>query len=828
MPSGSNTCIVNNAIRHKYGLGPEPLLCFCAALVLCCYGLCRGQDVPEGDLKTDIGLLQSQPGELFSPTVGRKFFNIAYELANIEPAGAGSSGKSEQAITFLAATTRLDSTAEYVVPELVRLISTGSKKDYSRLMFQLLTGYVDQSADIEVVRQGISYLAKDLNSREQRESLLRELLKAISGRNRVVESELATELGLLTAQIADVNTAQSYFLSAYNNNKYNKVAFAKLAELFGSQVKPSLYLEHYRLALGENPLDMDAALLFAQYAERLELFQPAAEAYEYCAELFKFLYPSEPLPGTVYFPWAISSYNTRRGQTQCLQIASEVRQSGHFNLLLEAIAGRAAMKIGDKRRAEQILKDAEARALELVAQKQPLNKTGSQSMDYQQLAWFYCFAEPDPNQSVEWANKAYSCEPNSASAAAILAYSLVMNGQTDWPRLLIENYDRSQIAELALARIQLAEGKTGSAVETLKTAISRDPSSLAAERAKQILAEQGGHYIPPIDPEIILTALKGKFGRSIVPKFRSPEKLFSLQLKLRGNNFSYGSSFEGRIAITNKSDEPLIISDDGLIKGWIRIDADISGDIDKEIPKLVSMKVQPALPVEPGGTFFVPVQLYTGRLREVLFKHPQASVKIEFTVYLDPVVGEQGEPANRLATVEPARTLVERSAVALSSRYLQNRLDTLKQGRQAQKIKSARLFAGLLAEQKLMADREQPYRLLYAEWMPDLLESALQHNLADDDWVIKVHTMTEMLDLSPDYELTEAVAKSLNDDRWPCRLMAVFLLAKSQGSDFQKVLDWTAKNDSNSLVRQMAVALGGEEPHTSSASPPENADSLAR
>jgi len=39
--------------------------------------------------------------------------------------------------------------------------------------------------------------------------------------------------------------------------------------------------------------------------------------------------------------------------------------------------------------------------------------------------------------------------------------------------------------------------------------------------------------------------------------------------------------------------------------------------------------------------------------------------------------------------------------------------------------------------------------------------------------------------------------------------MAVFLLAKSQDSGFRKVLDSTAKYDSNELVREMAVALGG-------------------
>ena len=58
---------------------------------------------------------------------------------------------------------------------------------------------------------------------------------------------------------------------------------------------------------------------------------------------------------------------------------------------------------------------------------------------------------------------------------------------------------------------------------------------------------------------------------------------------------------------------------------------------------------------------------------------------------------------------------------------------------------AARLFVGLLAEQHAMPDRQPPYKLVSADWMPDVLKSALVHNLADSDWVVKVHTMEAML-----------------------------------------------------------------------------------
>jgi hypothetical protein len=386
-----------------------------------------------------------------------------------------------------------------------------------------------------------------------------------------------------------------------------------------------------------------------------------------------------------------------------------------------------------------------------------------------------------------------------------------MNSQTDWAGLIIENYQTNQIADLTLAQIQLAQGQRDLAIETLKSAITKEPGSLEAERAKEILAQHGGEYISPIDPTVTLAVLRNSFGQAVVPAFTSPEKIISVQLNVRGSKFSYGSSFGGSVAITNNSSEPLIISDDGLFSGNIRVDADISGDINKKIPNLISVKVRPTSPIEPGRSIFVPIRLLTAELRRVLLTHPQASVDIELTAYLDPVTTDKSV-ANRLADIEPAKIIVKRPSIELTGKYLRNRFNSLLKGKQGQKIKTAQLFTGLLAEQHAMANREPLYKFMYADWMPDLLKSALLHNLAHDDWVVKVHTMAAMLALPLDYELIDALAENLNDTHWPTRLMAVYLLAKNQNSSFAKVLDWTAEYDSHQFVRDMAIALGGTAP----------------
>ena len=338
---------------------------------------------------------------------------------------------------------------------------------------------------------------------------------------------------------------------------------------------------------------------------------------------------------------------------------------------------------------------------------------------------------------------------------------------------------------------------------------NRDPGSLAAERSKEILTEQSSQYIPPVDPATTLALLKKTFGETVVPKFIRPEEMISFDLNLRGSQFTYGSELNGTVAIKNTYSQPLIISDYGLFQGHIQIDAKISGDINKEIPGLVSIKIAPGSPIEPGRSIAVPVRLLTGALRQTLLSYPQASLNIEFTVHLDPIVVAEGRLSERLHGLKPAKAVIKRPGIQLTGKYLQNRLSSLTKGQQGQKIKTVKLFSGLLREQSAIAESKPLYKMMTAEWMPGLLKSAIEHNLQREDWVVKVHTMAGLLSLPMDFELTSSVADNLNDTQWPTRLMALCLLAKRQEGDFSKVLDWTANYDSNKFVRDMAIALGG-------------------
>jgi hypothetical protein len=256
-----------------------------------------------------------------------------------------------------------------------------------------------------------------------------------------------------------------------------------------------------------------------------------------------------------------------------------------------------------------------------------------------------------------------------------------------------------------------------------------------------------------------------------------------------------------------------VIGDDGLFKGNIRIDAEITGDLSRKIPNLVFTRDRTTFLAAPGRSVLVLVRLFTGELRDTLLKHPQASLDIEFTLYMDPVVTQSGKIVNRLTYVKPAHARMRRPGVILTKEQLKEQFQSISTNRSDQKIKTAQLFIGLLLELQTLPDSRPPYRYARADWVTDMLRNALLHesglllNPADSEWVVKVLTMSEMLPLTLDYKLTGAVAENLNNTKWPVRMMALSLLASSPTGKFGPVLDSTATRDPSKFVRDMAIAL---------------------
>jgi hypothetical protein len=291
-----------------------------------------------------------------------------------------------------------------------------------------------------------------------------------------------------------------------------------------------------------------------------------------------------------------------------------------------------------------------------------------------------------------------------------------------------------------------------------------------------------------------------------------PSKRYSVKLLFNGSDFLYGDEFQPRLVLENTSSDALVISDNSLLQGRIRIDAILEGGLNVEIPDLLSMRFRPSSPVMPGEHLSVPLDLNCGQLRTLLMISPQAETAIRFTVYLAPVMSAMGGVENRVKTTDPVQAKINRKAVMLSRNFLMQRLDVLSKGQPGQKYQAASLFTGLLAEQEWLRLNRADYKHVPVE--KALLVDAVRKLLVDPDWKIRVYTLdclvSRSMPVAP--ELLGEISDNLSHEKWPVRMMAMYLAAKTQPESFQKVLDWTSEQDAHALNRRMALALGAKEP----------------
>ena len=662
--------------------------------------------------------------------------------------------------------------------------------------------HLKTSNDLIVPARAIKYILEKQDTRDNKEAILDFLVNRVGSRNDFLRSDLLTELALLNIEKADTPAASQYLKQSYSLNPYNKLAFLKLSQTEPEVITPELYAQFLRFSMQLNPMDLNSSIEFARTVAQIGLYDTAYRAWKYSAYLFGYLYPNKQLPAEIYLPWAVAAVNSDGYVANAIEIAERIRQEDRFDIVLSAINAYASKKIGNVKLQRNILENSERKALTLAENGQIDNST---------IAWFYCFAKVDSEQALAWANKAYSDDPDSNEVAALFGYAMAINDEHKLALEYVKDINDNQIALLGRSLIETSLGFDANAVEMAKAAVNIDETTLEAQQGKQMLKELGTMFVSQKDTTITAGDFKRNFGDDIVDEFITPEKLLSIRLKTGSGEFAYGRDLEADLIITNNTSQNIIIGPDSLFAGHVIVSVYIKGDINSKIEKFIDMQIRPGEPIEKNSAIIIPLKLSTGPLKEILITYPQAEFDIEVKVFLDPAIDEDGNILAEQSIIRPANINIKRDPVFITNKYLIRKLESISKGQQAQQIRSAKFVAGLLREQQAMKNFDEPlYRYLFID--QDLLVSALVKVLRDGDWTVRVQTMASLQYIDLDYRIVNILSELINDQDWPVRMLSTYLIARSQGPQFTKVLDWIAANDENNMTSQLAVTLGGKQP----------------
>ncbi|MCP4453315.1 MAG: hypothetical protein GY809_17795 [Planctomycetes bacterium] len=738
--------------------------------------------------------------KLSSGAISQVFTELADDLMHVDSLG---SARYEQAMLYVLAAQDLNVNNRQAHQRLMSLVDRWPERDYSSSVLSWLRNSSHDYTDWQLFKDSLAYVMKHMRVAYGKEQLVNKLLERVASKNELVRSELLVAKATLAYENNNELKAQDGFSDAYNACKYNKIAFMRLVQLAPDRIPAKMYFEHLRYVVRENPLDQEAALAYAQYSERLELYGLAAGAYRYCADLYQYLNPSSELPAEVFLPWAICCYNSVQHVDQLPEIVSRIRGYNRFNIFLESILARSVLAQGREGEAQALFAAIEQRAEQII-------HSGSIEVEGRQLAWYYCFVRPDEDKALEWANQIYSEEPNSVAATSLLSYALIMNDQLEWAKPLALN-SNTQIAQISQAVLAIADDDEEKAVALLRQAIVRDPSSFVAEFAKKLLTERGVTYRPQIKSHDILSSLASEFSRFIVPTFKDPNDCVAVRFEIPRKNIDFGESISATVSIVNKSDEPILISEDSLIQGHVQIDAVVRGVLKKDIPALVSEPLFTRKLIGPGKSAVASVRLDRGRLKQMLETHPQAVLDIDFTLRMNVPQADDAEPAP--FPMKPVVVSVHRPGAVVTTRGLNNQYAAIVMSDASRRVETGKLFLGLLKEQAVMAEQGPLYHFRYADWMPGRLISAFSSEsgllLMDtyQAWESKTELIVTMKGMALDGRISTALARHLRNPAWPVRMATLSVLSSTHGESFSGVLAWSKKYDTHPLVRRLAEIL---------------------
>jgi tetratricopeptide (TPR) repeat protein len=814
----------------------------------------------KAQLQTDLTLtgvspIEDLPQGLTSQQVAALFARWAYERYR---APGASVDQTAQAWILYRAALALDPRIA-VQEDLLRVATSIPGRDLSGQVEWAYHAYAsDPDLDLDVALRAVRYLVDRLQDpdswvrryttrlmksgavidRDLRRQLLSKLLEIAQTRNPVLTADLTIQGAAVVREQSNFPAVALMAISALDSDPYQlgviplilkdpevysfymQLQFDRLLArqnrllVKQDEVQYKAALERYevlsflrfrRLALQLDPMDPEAAGMFARFAENQRLYDLAAAGYEYVTTLAQYSSGQSPDMDATLMQ---IHYKDPAGREVCLQIADRIRRSGRFDLVIEGLAAKAADHLGRPDQARSILDQAHKQIEQLLA-KDPNSPSVSPPM----LAWFYAFVDPNPEKALAWANKAHDLYPQAPQVRALFGYALSLSSDPNLARDYVKDLaNQDSIAALTLAKFAWAEGNKDAATLLLRQAVTIDSSMLAAEQAAQILTDRGQA------PASLLVAedrkiLDDQFSSFLAPAFVPPSKRVSAKFSVSGSSssMSFGRPVSIGLSIQNRSADPILFRDYGLLKGRIRIDAFVRGDLTGDLPRLIDTRIQPSATIAPGKSLLVPLQVDTGPLSRLLWTHPQANLDIELVGYLDPVPSETGGVRNAFPDVPAVRITLKRPGMTLSRGILMERLDSISKGKTAQKIQAAREMAGLWMEQVENAKSKISYR--HNQVDPVVYLDALRRCLGSEDWIV-VATTLSVLDAMPDpipYEMVQAISPLLQNPNWPVRMMAMDLLSRSGPGQFQKVLDWAAASDPYPLVKELALSFRGKQ-----------------
>jgi tetratricopeptide (TPR) repeat protein len=836
------------------------------------------------------------------PQDARKLRELARDLwAPVELQGSGyipsqlqphiAEHRIRQSCLLLEAAVALDPSHAASWQDLIVLYTSDAVNDPGRAMNAVVNYNQLNPQDAQPVETFLRYRLQNLDDRPTREQFLRQTIPTIRD-YPYIQSIAYTELGILAQEKLDQENARTFFEQAIITTTYNDEAMVRLLNLPWPQVdetNPNLtpeqisqaiqnnevrkrlaHITRWRTRLMNNPYDAQAVTTLIGLLEREGQYKLTQDFYEHAYTLFTL--PSLPLgheipdreslAQDIRFRQIVSCY-TGKFYDECITLAQLILKKNPEDLLVSGLTAKAMLKLNPDitgTEASLMLRQAADRAMQKLLKPDKLDARTYYRLQ-SELAWFFCFFDPDPVRALHFARtlpvgtsgihhpRLINRDSSAVSRSnSILAYAHTMNEQWQKAEELLQNADPNDpVAALAGAKVLIHQNQNDDAIQKLKN-VDLSTCGILAEPIEQILikiqpdtgsaassppipgtspetapdlaapanatpAEDSAEPQGPEPPDLIEMTLTSQFNNNDLLIVKAPEKAIQCSMWLTSDIFQYGSPINAKIYLSNISDsneqDALVkLAPDSFLDPHLLITAEIyptvSDQGSREKPLILAHRymIQRRLLV-PGASNVINENLYIGPLRKILEDNPRQTYQIIFRLYLDPVPDGKGGFTSKIAALQPKTVTVIRKAFVPTSQRMQEYTRSIQKGTPDERIKAIRLFTALLREMKIAPERYRGRSL-----NSTVIRELIQKNLNHSDFRVRGWTAHALSTLSA-VKAQEAkyLGSLLNDENWFARLMTIRTL--SAAIDLSEYFRWSDTLEKNEILKRQVQLLRG-------------------
>ena len=437
------------------------------------------------------------------------------------------------------------------------------------------------------------------------------------------------------------------------------------------------------------------------------------------------------------------------------------------------------------------------------------------------LAWFELYFAEKPESAVPWvAALKELLTAENLTVIRLEGWLDLLQGRPDQAsEKLASISDRDPLAALGLIRLAGKDAAAQAQADELATRLQAEhPRGLVAAMVWSGLLAQGRQpKVIELPAAAEVRAEMDKFPKDWVEIINQPTSYYRITAEVLRVAHKYGEPMLGRVRITNVTDYPLTIGENGVIRPDLWFDARLGGLSTQAFPGVAYDRIARAVVLPPKTAVEQVVRIDQGALGATLSSNPSVSTQVLATVMTNPVSTANGVAPGPAGHRQPFIKAMARGGFPLSQSAARKRaIAAAEAGTPGEKLRNLEMMATYVRLLSAVKELDDATRAAGTEFADVLGRSR-------EDKVSSVSAWATFLScrVAPPESRAPLVDRLAANANWPGRLLGLIAAEGLPAQQQLALAERLAQEDAEPVVKEYAAATAENLRNPPPEAPPE-------